>query len=697
MRPLNAFFSRISLRLRLFLPLLVGIILAIALVTVILTRVSIKAMNQELEQSLGLEVKTIIKMFERERDLKVDQVKTHMRVAHDLFYREKFRISGQQVEWEIMNQITRMKHSVSLARWYLGEEELHSNTDWVDRGQSLFGGTVTIFQLADSGFVRISTNVLQTDSSRALRTFIPRDSPVSRTILMEKSYYGRAFVVNDWYITAYEPIYYGSRIVGMLYVGNKEKDLEQLRDKILELKLGKSGRVFVFDETGDLIMGPEDMGSGVIWDRVDAVNPVIHSTDPGTGQKTITAIQYFPDFRLYVAASIWPAVENRDLIRRNIINAILLAIAVVLILSTYIYFMATNRLHRYLRQVQDSRQKLSSTRKALRESEDRFKTLFNNAMDMILLTDKEGRFLEVNRAASRVLQYTEDQMTGMRIHDITSIRYREHLDAWMADIVADGKGTLESEYLSREKERIPVEMKSRLIYIGEEPYILTVARHIGERKELERRILSAVIQAEEKERERFSSDMHDGLGPLLSTIKLYVNELREDGDGQDRDLFIRQASGLIDEAIENTRTISNNLMPRMIHEYGLVKALESFCSKLNLTGRIRVDITSSMGTFEPARDTQLILFRVLTELINNTIKHSSATRADVHFDIMDNHVLLVRYRDNGEGFSPEEIFDDRRGGMGLKNIASRIKSINGTIDFSGNEQGGVGVKIRIVL
>ena len=135
----------------------------------------------------------------------------------------------------------------------------------------------------------------------------------------------------------------------------------------------------------------------------------------------------------------------------------------------------------------------------------------------------------------------------------------------------------------------------------------------------------------------------------------------------------------------------------MIHEYGLVRALDSFCDKLNKTGRINLEILDRLGDLKLDKNIELILFRVLTELINNTIKHSSATRADISLVRADENLLDVLYEDNGEGFSAEEVMEKQGGGMGLKNIESRIKSINGMLNFSGGEDVGLVVRIRLPL
>ena len=135
----------------------------------------------------------------------------------------------------------------------------------------------------------------------------------------------------------------------------------------------------------------------------------------------------------------------------------------------------------------------------------------------------------------------------------------------------------------------------------------------------------------------------------------------------------------------------------MIHEYGLVRALESFCDKLNKTGRINVEILDRMGELEPDKNMELILFRVLTELINNTLKHSSADHINISLVSADENLLDVLYEDNGEGFSADEVMEKQGEGMGLKNIASRIKSINGMLNFSGGDDRGLVVRIRLSL
>jgi signal transduction histidine kinase len=240
-----------------------------------------------------------------------------------------------------------------------------------------------------------------------------------------------------------------------------------------------------------------------------------------------------------------------------------------------------------------------------------------------------------------------------------------------------------------------VEINSRLLDFNQQQAILSISRNLKVRNELERKVLSAVIQTEERERERFSKDMHDGLGPLLSTVKLYVGEIaNSDNTANEKELYIKQVNEIIDEAVTSTREISNNLMPRVIHEYGVVKAIQAFCNKINLTNRIKIEFQTTGVDQSMDMNIQLILFRVISELINNTIKHAKATLITIHIEAKGDRIR-VEFTDNGIGFNTEKIMGDKKTGIGLKSIISRIKSINGVCKFSSEEGKGFRIIIEI--
>jgi signal transduction histidine kinase len=149
---------------------------------------------------------------------------------------------------------------------------------------------------------------------------------------------------------------------------------------------------------------------------------------------------------------------------------------------------------------------------------------------------------------------------------------------------------------------------------------------------------------------------------------------------------------MLDQAVASTREISNNLMPRVIHEYGLITAIESFSQKVNETGKLDIHFKHSGIDESLDADVQLILFRVISELINNTIKHAQAKNISIGLKKEDDHISLA-FEDDGVGFNTDKVMNNPRTGIGLKSIISRIKSVNGRVIFKSFE--GHGFKIYI--
>lgn len=687
----------LPLRLRLFLPVSLIITIVVVTLTAYFVRNSINTFNAQIEDNLMLEVQTISKMFEREATLKHEKVKSNLKVAYASFQGSDFHAGDETFMTEVVNQQTGRAHPATLRKWYLGDKELFGNNSFVDSLQKMIGGTITIFQKADSGFVRMSTNVLTDKGERAVGTYIPLDSPVSRSVLDGETYYGRAFVVNDWYITAYRPVFLNGKVAGIIYTGDKEKDLEELKRILYKLEIGESGYPFVFDSQGHLLIHPEregeDWGDSTLFRKVRDMNSGIlrymHE-----GEKKTIAFSYFEDFEVYIAASVFGEVETKELRRDAILGAIITGGVSILLLLGFIYYFTTEKINSFFSELKRSREKLDSVSRALEETEERYRKLFDSTGDDIFVTDTEENIVEVNNAACESLGYNREELLKMKISDIKPEKYRDQVTENRRIIFEKGTHRFDSEHITRSGQVIQVEFTSRLVSYGNQKLILSVVRNISRRVELERQILSAVIRGEERERQRFAREMHDGLGPLLSTAKLYVNELDSVTlSDEERKELIRHSNELIDEAVHATRTISNNLMPTVIHSYGLVKAVQAFCEKVNKTNQLNIKFETENIEQRLESNVELILFRVISELINNTIKHARAENINILL-VRKDDLLTLFFRDDGVGFIVDDIINSGKG-MGLKNIISRIRSINGTYSFNSRPGGGFNIKIEI--
>lgn len=695
---MQRYFEHISLKLRLFYPILIGIIMAIFVVTVFTIQKSNEIIIKTSEEKLVSEVKSIRRMFEREHALKLDKVKSNLKVAHDIL--QPTSLSKGSGHFTIMaeNQLSHDSSIIDLPLLYHDNIPLHQDTQFIELCSHLFGGTTTLFQKSDSGYVRVLTNVKRKDGSNARNTYIPTSSNVVRTIEEGATYYGRAYVVDDWYITAYEPIYIENELVGMLYVGDKEKDFVKLKSILNDLRIGNSGAVQVMEEGGNLLLPNPDSICKVhsFIDQVVGKNKGIFEYEsPNDGSPQLLAFEYFPPFKMYILANLPMKEELRPAMNNILYNSVATGVLVTILFSLYVLFITTGRLQRLLTSLQTSNIKLKSTRQELERTEENFKALFDNSSDEIFVLDEQGNVLEVNKVACDQLGYSRVEFLGMNMVDIKTDLYPESIIDRFDDTLKNQTSTFDSEHISRDGQLMPVEIKARLITYDGKKVILAIARDISQRQELERKVLSVVIQTEERERERFSKDMHDGLGPLLSSVKLYVNELEDEEMPQEqKEEYINYINELIDEAVSSTRAISNNLMPRVIHDYGLVKALDSFIMKINRVGKLEIEMVTQGFETVLDKNVQLILFRVISELINNTLKHAKASKVDI---IMKrNHEKIeVLFADNGIGFDAEYVMQNKKTGIGLKSIISRIRSINGHYRF--DSEPGKGFKIRIEI
>ena len=213
-----------------------------------------------------------------------------------------------------------------------------------------------------------------------------------------------------------------------------------------------------------------------------------------------------------------------------------------------------------------------------------------------------------------------------------------------------------------------------------------IARTESQRRISERRILNTVLRTEEKERQRFSKDLHDGLGPLLSSAKMSVSALNSADMSEQNKEIIRNVNYVVDEAIRSLREISANLSPHVLNDFGLSRAISNFINKLP-RGEMRIVFETNLKNERFDTDIEVILYRVVCELINNSLKHSGAAR--VHYQ---QGQIRIRYKDNGCGFDPDKVGQK---GMGISNIFSRISSLKGEVSIDSSPGAGMRAVVDI--
>lgn len=198
-----------------------------------------------------------------------------------------------------------------------------------------------------------------------------------------------------------------------------------------------------------------------------------------------------------------------------------------------------------------------------------------------------------------------------------------------------------------------------------------------QRQLVSKRILTAVLRAEEKSRSRFSKELHDGLGPLLSSAKMSLSALSHEKYEAEQQEIISNTTYVIDEAIRSLREISNNLSPHVLNDFGLARGIQNYIDKSVAIHNVKIRFTTNLRSERFDTDIEVILYRVICELINNSLKHAGCKSINLSLSSV-NDILTLDYTDDGRGFNPQAMMDC---GMGLSNIASRINSLNGTFDI----------------
>ncbi len=216
------------------------------------------------------------------------------------------------------------------------------------------------------------------------------------------------------------------------------------------------------------------------------------------------------------------------------------------------------------------------------------------------------------------------------------------------------------------------------------------------RRLTEKMFLNTIIQTEEKERKRFAKDLHDGLGPLLSSVKMSVSSLAQMKHDEASREIVENTELVINEAIKSLKEISDNLSPHILNNFGLVRALNNFANKINITKTIRINLITELKDERFDANVEVVLYRVICELINNTVKHAQAKKINISLSIDDEYITII-YKDDGKGFDVNKIVEQQgSSGMGFSNIYSRINSLKGEINIESENKKGTLVTIKVL-
>ncbi len=201
-------------------------------------------------------------------------------------------------------------------------------------------------------------------------------------------------------------------------------------------------------------------------------------------------------------------------------------------------------------------------------------------------------------------------------------------------------------------------------------------------KEQQRVLLNASIKMQEEERQRLAADLHDDAGPLLATARLYLNENLVNQDKATQLQAIFQARQIIDDTIQLIRNISHSLMPPTLKNFGLESAINDQFQKISGSGTINASSRFHDYKDRLKPETELVVFRIVQELVGNILKHSNSSFIHLTQNVHDNRFYL-RIHHDGRGIVQSDFDKLTKStvGLGLKNITSRTSLVRGNIVF----------------
>ncbi len=323
-------------------------------------------------------------------------------------------------------------------------------------------------------------------------------------------------------------------------------------------------------------------------------------------------------------------------------------------------------------------------------SNQKYKLLSENINDGIFICNN-GSLEYLNKAVYDIFGYEGKELEGIKLTSLISSDNTEKLETilYTNDFV-NRSLTIELECFRKDLSVISVEVL--LNYVAKEKMVYGVIHDITEKKQVQKNIVKAIIETEESEKAYFSKELHDGLGPLLSTIKLYLQWSERSKTDESRIEIIHKAEEILEEALSTVREVSGKLSPHLLTNYGLNSAIKSFIEKISQSSEINFVFESNLNKrLEP--EVEASLYRAVIECINNSIKHSGAKNIEIIIDCSVT-TLNIKYKDDGIGFDLKETFEKHKG-LGLFNLLNRIENIGGKLNLSSQQDLGVNYQFVI--
>jgi PAS domain S-box-containing protein len=326
-------------------------------------------------------------------------------------------------------------------------------------------------------------------------------------------------------------------------------------------------------------------------------------------------------------------------------------------------------------------------------SRNYFNNIFNSVSDMVFVVDGKGYIQNTNNAVMNQLGYSLDNLLQKPFNNLVAVK----TDSLFPETVKSLRrsNAIQKEVSLKGYDGITLPVLVSITHLINEQKkksgFLITAKDITLQKQTESVIIRTITDTQEKERQRFAKDIHDSLGQQISAIKFYIGtSVNMITDEKQKQILLKSNEALV-RVLADMRNICFNLMPKTLETFGLVEGVKELCNQTAVPGELSFRLTGSNEFPRLDKSLEIALFRVIQEFISNAIKHGKAGKIDIAFSYTPAAAKIL-LKDNGIGFEPDKV---RSGGMGLKNIQSRVKAHNGIVQIFSKP--GKGTKYELTL
>lgn len=332
--------------------------------------------------------------------------------------------------------------------------------------------------------------------------------------------------------------------------------------------------------------------------------------------------------------------------------------------------------------------KLKFTEKRLKKNRAISQAIFDTSVDAMITINVRGKIQSINRTACKMFGYKEKELVGKNVSILMSFPHNVNHNKYLREYARTGSNNVigsrrVDKALRKDGSVFPVELAVTEVQLESGKIFAAIIKDISKRRELEKKIL----EVGEDERQRIGRELHDGLGQLLTGIRMLSENLERKlrASALPGIQEVSEITALVNQADQEARNLARGMVQVDIEKRGLSVALEILCNQVSKMANVNCKFRESGSAEINHHNMALHLYRIAQEGINNAVKHGEAKNILVRLSSNEHHTSLM-IDDDGKGFEQSEL-DNHDAGMGLQIMHHRAAVLGGISEIIRNEEG----------